>query len=50
MRAGPIYENRVFIEPDSLAEYESWIGEKSLEAESLSGVTNVSLIRIADND
>ena len=50
MRAGPIYENRVFIEPDSLAEYESWIGDRSLEAESLSGVTNVSLIRIADND
>ena len=50
MRAGPIYENRVFIEPDRLDEYESWIGEKALEAESLDGVANVSLLRIADND
>lgn len=50
MRGGPIYENRVFIEPDRIAEYEAWIGERILDAEVLGGVTDVSLARIADND
>jgi hypothetical protein len=50
VRGGPVYENRVFIAPDRIAEYESWIGERILDAEGLEGVTAVSLVSVGDND
>ena len=42
MHAGPIYENRVFVEPDSLADFEAWIAARILEASDIPGVVDIN--------
>ena len=40
-RPGPVYECRVFVAPESLADYESWIGEQIEVAKRSDGVVDV---------
>jgi hypothetical protein len=40
-RAGPIYENRVFVEPESLDDYEAWVEEQAGRARHSAGVVSV---------
>ena len=47
MRSGPIYENRVFVEPDAVDEYEAWIEDRAREAAGLAGVVETSLFKTA---
>ena len=48
-RSGPIYENRVFVEPEALGDYETWAEEQASRARRTSGVTDVSIFTIADD-
>ena len=45
-RSGPIYENRVFVEPESLDDYEAWAGEQAAHARRSAGVVDVALFTI----
>jgi len=45
-RSGPIYENRVFVEPESLDEYESWASEQAARARRSEGIVDVALFTI----
>ena len=49
MRSGPIYENRVFVDPEAVGDYEAWIGDRALEAADVAGVIDVTLFKIADD-
>jgi hypothetical protein len=40
-RPGPVYESRVFVAPESLADYESWIGEQIEVSKRSDGVVDV---------
>jgi hypothetical protein len=40
-RTGPVYENRVFVVPDSVGDYETWIEEPINRARELPGVVEV---------
>ena len=40
-RSGPIYENRVFVVPDSVGDYEAWIEAPINRARELPGVVEV---------
>lgn len=48
-RSGPIYENRVFVAPASLAEYEAWIQEPIHRARELPGVVEVCQFALDDD-
>ena len=50
MHAGPIYENRVFVEPDSLDDFESWLAARVQHAAGLRGVVEVKTYNIAVDD
>ena len=45
-RSGPIYENRVFVEPESLGDYQAWADEQANRARRFPGVTSVALFDI----
>jgi len=45
-RSGPIYENRVFVDPEALGEYETWAEEQANRARRVSGVSDVSRFTI----
>ena len=49
MRAGPIYENRVFVDPESVGDYEAWIADRAREAADVAGVIDVTLFKIAED-
>ena len=50
-RSGPIYENRVFVVPDLVGDYEAWIEESISRARDLPGVVDVYQFAIgADED
>ena len=40
-RSGPIYENRVFVVPELLADYESWLDETLDHALEFPGLAEV---------
>jgi hypothetical protein len=40
-RAGPIYESRVFVEPESLDEFDAWLDEQVFRARRTDGVADV---------
>jgi hypothetical protein len=46
VRSGPIYENRVFVEPESLGDYEAWADEQAARARRSAGVVDVVLFAI----
>jgi hypothetical protein len=48
-RSGPIYENRVFVVPDALGDFESWIQESINRAREFAGVVDVYQFRVADD-
>lgn len=48
-RSGPIYENCVFVAPDSVADYEAWIEESISRARELPGVVAVYRFAIAED-
>jgi hypothetical protein len=45
-RSGPIYENRVFVEPESLGQYEAWADEQAARARQSAGIVDVSLFAV----
>ncbi len=45
-RSGPIYENRVFVEPESLDDYEAWASEQAACARRSEGIVDVALFTI----
>ena len=49
-RSGPIYENRVFVVPDSVGDYEAWIEEPINRAQELPGVLEVYQYEIAADE
>lgn len=46
VRSGPIYENRVFVEPESLGQYEAWADERAARARQSAGIVDVALFSI----
>jgi hypothetical protein len=46
VRSGPIYENRVFVEAESLGDYEAWADEQAARARQTAGIVDVVLFRI----
>ncbi len=51
VRSGPIYENRVFVEPESLDDYEAWVDGQADRARRSEGIVDVVLFAIgADAD
>ena len=40
-RSGPIYESRVFVEPEALAEFDTWLDEQVVRARRTAGVVDV---------
>jgi hypothetical protein len=46
VRSGPIYENRVFVEPESLGQYEAWADEQAARARQTAGIVDVSLFAV----
>jgi len=48
-RSGPIYENRVFLAPDSAGDYAAWIEEPISRARELPGVVDVYLYAIGED-
>ncbi len=48
-RSGPIYENRVFVVPDSLGDYEAWIEEPLQRAREFPGVVEVYRFAIGED-
>jgi hypothetical protein len=49
VRSGPVYESRVFVSPDSLADFEAWADGPLRSADALAGIVEVSHFR-TDND
>jgi hypothetical protein len=49
-RTGPIYENRVFVEPESLGDYEAWVGEQAGRARQSAGVVSVDRFEIGPDE
>jgi hypothetical protein len=45
-RSGPIYESRVFVEPDSLGDFDAWLDEQVVRARGASGVVDVVSLEI----
>jgi hypothetical protein len=45
-RSGPIYENRVFVDPEALGDYESWADEQAARARRIAGIVDVVLFAI----
>jgi hypothetical protein len=41
VRSGPIFENRVFVEPETLGDYEAWVGEQAGRARDSDGIVAV---------
>ena len=50
VRSSPIFENRVFVEPESLGDYEAWAGEQADRARQLAGITGVDLFEIGPDE
>jgi hypothetical protein len=46
VRSGPIYENRVFVEAESLGDYEAWADEQAARARQTAGIVDVVLFKI----
>ena len=46
-RPGPVYESRVFVTPELLADYESWIGEQVELATRSDGIVDVVTFELA---
>ncbi len=46
VRSGPIYENRVFVEPESLDDYEAWASEQAARARRSEGIVDVAIFTI----
>ncbi len=49
VRSGPIYENRVFVEPESLGDYEAWADEQAARARQTAGIVDVVLFPIGQD-
>jgi hypothetical protein len=45
-RSGPIYESRVFVEPESLGDYEAWVEEQLDRARRTAGVVDVACFNL----
>jgi hypothetical protein len=50
VRAGPIYENRVFVEPESLGDYEAWVEEQAGRARHSAGIVSVDRFEISPDE
>ena len=50
VRSGPIYENRVFVEPESLGDYEAWADKQAARARNTAGIVEVALFDIGQDD
>jgi hypothetical protein len=48
-RSGPIYENRVFVETESLGDYEAWADEQAARARQTGGIVDVVLFPIGQD-
>ena len=46
VRSGPIYESRVFVEAESLGDYEAWADEQAARARQTAGIVDVVLFKI----
>ena len=46
-RSGPVYESRVFVAPESLADYESWFREQLDRARRSDGIVDVATFELA---
>ncbi len=49
IRSGPIYENRVFVEPELLGDYEAWADEQADRARQTGAIVDVILFTIAQD-
>lgn len=49
IRSGPIYENRVFVEPELLGDYEAWADEQVARARQTGAIVDVVLFAIAQD-
>ena len=49
VRSGPIYENRVFVETESLGDYEAWADEQAARARQIDGIVDVVLFPIGQD-
>ena len=47
MRAGPIYENRVFVDADTADDYDAWIAARLTEAAGLPGIAELHTFVLA---
>mgnify|MGYP001817210206 CR=1 FL=1 len=50
VRSGPIYENRVFVEAESLGDYEAWADEQAARARQTAGIVDVVLFKIGHDE
>ena len=50
VRSGPIYENRVFVEPESLVDYEAWVEEQAGRARRSAGIVGVDRFEIRPDE
>ena len=50
VRSGPIYESRVFVEPESLGEYEAWVEEQAGRAPHFAGIVSVDRFEISPDE
>ena len=41
VRSSPIFENRVFVEPESLGDYEAWVTERAGRARHTAGIVSI---------
>jgi hypothetical protein len=48
-RSGPIYESRVFVEPDSLGDFDAWLDEQVVRARQAPGVVDVVSLEIGSD-
>jgi hypothetical protein len=49
-RSGPIYENRVFVEPESIGDYGAWLEQQLNNARETAGVVDVVSFTIGADD
>ena len=47
VRSGPIYESRVFVEPESLSQFEAWADEQAARARQSAHIVDVSLFAVS---
>ena len=50
VRSGPIYESRVFVEPEAAGDYDAWFEERANRARHDSGIVDVVSFRIEPDD